>query len=260
MMASIKHPCLILIFYFLSFPVMAEVAVEVIETYPEPSGLSLGLDQSWYVHLNYSSDQPVRIFVRPFTGGKEANAMSHAAYLLPAGSGETLGWFAMREPGMVDEYRVSYTPKDSGQPIPLLSVPVKLQWKNGGTMTDTEQPEWIARINQQGEALWKAERANAPQTSLFVGMLIGPMLFGIPLLALFLSVMAFKRWAGGWRYAGGLPLVLFGVWAVILIISVIRDPTSHNLWPFEMMIWASGTLVYLGVLFGARKLINTNTA
>ena len=244
---------LIFIFCFWSFSAIAGVSVEVIETWPEQSELALGLDQSWYVHLKYTAAEPVRIYVRPFIHGNAANAMSHGAYLLPAGSGETLGWFAMREPGVVDEYSVSYTPKDSGQTIPLLSVPVKLEWKNGGAMTDAG-PEWIARINKQGEAIWKAEMANAPKSSPVIGMLIGPVLFGIPVLAIIFSVMAIKRWQGNWRYAGGLPLGIFGIWAGILIVSVIIDPTSHNLWPFEMMIWAAGTLVYLAVLFVVRKL------
>jgi hypothetical protein len=42
------------------------------------------------------------------------------------------------------------------------------------------------------------------------------------------------RWQGGWRWAALAPLLLvLGV--VLNIVQGVRaDPTSHNLWPFEM--------------------------
>jgi hypothetical protein len=184
--------------------------------------------------------------------------------LLPPGSGETLGWFALREPGVVNEYRISADTKNSGYPEDVLTVPVHLEWKPEGIMTDSGRPEWIGRINQINEALFAAERANAAMQSsgfgtTLLGLLVIPLLFGIPLLVLALCVVAVVRWKGGWRYAGGLPLVLFGIWLVMFLIDVARDPTSHNLWPFEMLMWAGYTAVWLTVLFIVRKLTARKT-
>ena len=41
-----------------------------------------------------------------------------------------------------------------------------------------------------------------------------------------------------------MPLLLWGSW---MAWSVTRDPTSHNLWPFELVLWT----LFSGVLFGA---------
>lgn len=247
-----------LVLSLFSLAAVAEVSVEVVETFPAQTDQALAVDQSFYVHLKYSSDLPARIYVRPYVDGAQSNAISHGAVLLPPGSGETLGWFALRSPGTVDGYRVSVDTKNSGYPEDVLTVPVKLQWQPGGVMTNTGQPEWIGRINQINEALSRAERANVEMESsgfgtMLLGMVLMPLLFGIPLLALVLCVVAVIRWEGRWRYAGALPLVLLGIWLVNFIYDVTKDPTSHNLWPFELLYWAGFTFVWLVLWFVVKK-------
>ena len=247
-----------LLFYFLSLPAVATVSVEVVETFPEQTDQALAVDQNFYVHLRYSSDLPVRIYVRPYSDGERSSAISHGAVMLPPGSGETLGWFAMRTPGVVDGYRVSVDTTNSGYPEEVLAVPVTLEWKPGGVMTNTGKPEWVDRINQLHAAMSKAERANAEMDSsgfgtMLLGMLIMPLLFGIPLLAIVLCIVAMILWKGIWRLAGGVPLVLFGIWLVNFLIDVTKDPTSHNLWPFELLYWAAFAWVWLIVWFVVKK-------
>lgn len=247
-----------LVLSLFSLTAMAEVSVEVIETFPAQTDQPLAVDQNFYVYVRYTSDLPLRIYVRPYTSGKSAKAISHGSVMLPPGDGETLGWFAMREPGVVDEYRISVDTKNSGYPEDVLSVPVQLEWKPGGVMTNTDQPAWVGNINQIHEAMMQAERANAAMESsgaetMFFGMLIMPLLFGTPLLALLLCVIAAIRWQGRWRFAGVVPLLLFGVWLAKFLFDVARDPTSHNLWPFEMLYWAGLTFVWLVVWFVVKK-------
>lgn len=242
----------------------AAVSVEVMETFPAPSVRALAVDQSFYVHIRYASETPLRIHVRPVTRDEEGSAINGGSVLLPPGSGETLGWFALRAPGVVNEYRIAVDAENIGYPKDVLAVPITLEWKQGGVMTDTGRPDWVATINQRNEALWKAEQKNAemdsPFLNLMLGLLLMPLLFGIPLLAIALSIVALVRWTGPWRHAGGLPLVFFAIWLVLFIFDLTRDPTSHNLWPFEMLYWAGLTLAWLFALFVARKFIARKAA
>ena len=63
------------------------------------------------------------------------------------------------------------------------------------------------------------------------------------------------RWRGGWRLAAGLPLLGWAVWGGLFARDVTADPTSHNLFPFEIMIGVTAALVYLGVLAVARHML-----
>ena len=45
-----------------------------------------------------------------------------------------------------------------------------------------------------------------------------------------------------------MPLPLWLVWGAILVVDLFRDPTSHNLFPFEILLGAIIALVYLALL------------
>jgi len=78
--------------------------------------------------------------------------------------------------------------------------------------------------------------------------------------AIVLPIVALKRWHGPWKFAAGLPLFALLLLAAVILIGIMRDPTAHNLWPFEFVIWGIASLIYLGLLalirriFRARKL------
>ena len=65
------------------------------------------------------------------------------------------------------------------------------------------------------------------------------------------EVWLIKRWSGAWRIIVALPLLaLVGVIGKI-IIDVRENPTSHNLWPFEIIIWCGygiGALLLISIL------------
>ena len=63
-----------------------------------------------------------------------------------------------------------------------------------------------------------------------------------------------RRWAGAWRLAAGLPLLGWAIWGGNFARDVTRDPTSHNLFPFEVLIGAGMALLYLGGLAVLRRL------
>ena len=39
-----------------------------------------------------------------------------------------------------------------------------------------------------------------------------------------------------------------------IVVDVARDPTSHNLWPFELLMWGAASVGILGALAVARRL------
>jgi len=81
----------------------------------------------------------------------------------------------------------------------------------------------------------------------------------IVLAALFISVIALevflvRRWRGWWRALASLPLAALIAWAAVIVVATIQDPTSHNLWPLELMIWCVGALIALGLIALAKRI------
>lgn len=78
--------------------------------------------------------------------------------------------------------------------------------------------------------------------------------------AIILPIIALKRWRGPWRFAAGLPLLVLLALAAIISISIMRDPTAHNLWPFELVVWGVASLIYLGALALLRRIFGAGEA
>ncbi len=82
----------------------------------------------------------------------------------------------------------------------------------------------------------------------------------ILILALFLGLLAvqacvFIRCRGVLRMVALLPLLALAFVLVRILVDTQADPTSHNLWPFEVGMWSFLSLVFLSVLFGVRAII-----
>lgn len=82
----------------------AETTARVLASDPAGDVVILGNNQTFYLHIGYSTDQPVKIWARPFFQGREVDAGSNPSRTY-TGSGEALGWFFFMEPGQqVDEF------------------------------------------------------------------------------------------------------------------------------------------------------------
>src|SRR3546814_14554352 len=68
---------------------------------------------------------------------------------------------------------------------------------------------------------------------LFGGIMLALPLVG--LLALALPAWALWRWRGGWRIAALVPAALLAFVVLRILVGVAIDPTSHNLWPFAIL-------------------------
>jgi hypothetical protein len=69
-----------------------------------------------------------------------------------------------------------------------------------------------------------------------------------------LPIRSYLRWEGGWRLAAAAPALIVGFVAVRIAVDTARDPTSHNLWPFEIVQAGFTSLVLIGAIAIARRL------
>jgi hypothetical protein len=61
------------------------------------------------------------------------------------------------------------------------------------------------------------------------------------------------RWSGAWRIAGLVPLAYAVFIVTRIVIDVRRDPTTHNLWPMEVLLAAVGGIIGLGIIASFRR-------
>jgi hypothetical protein len=236
----------------------AGTTVSVLETWPSGENVVLGRNQNFYVRLAYDTDKPIHIWARPFFNGKEVNAGTNPS-LIYSGTGETFGWFFFMQPGdEVDEIRV--TAGDGS----IANTPVVATWhghlKAGSDAAGAPAPPaWVAEMSARVKASQDKdyqERMRKPvsagDTLLFSGFMLMMLVLG--LLGIFLPALGVRRWRGGWRIAAAVPGVMMAFVLMRIIFGVILDPTSHNLWPFEVLMAGAVSAVLMAVLMLARKL------
>lgn len=242
----------------------ADTTVEVLDTYPSGAQVTLGTNQSFYVRLAYNTDQPVRIWARPYFQGKPANAGSNPSQI-HTGSGEALGWFFFMQPGdQVDEIRIKAGDGRASTTPVVATLHVDVRAGNMPA-ADHGDPAWVTDLRQRAQ---QAQRADAEASMANVASPASMALFaGFMLLMLTIGVSAFAapawglwRWRGGWRVAAAVPAALMAFVVLRIVVDGMRDPTSHNLWPFEILQAGALSLVVMGVLALARKFAGTGKA
>jgi hypothetical protein len=95
---------------------------------------------------------------------------------------------------------------------------------------------------------------------LIVGPLLGIIMFGLPAAAIILAILALWRWRGWWRVFAAIPLVLIGIDGTRIILDTARDPTSHNLWPLELLLWTLPGLAVIALLWLLRRVTAVSDA
>jgi hypothetical protein len=237
---------------------LAGPSARIVETQPSMNA-TLGHGQSFYVRIEYATDEPISLWARPFFNGEEVKrAMSNAssAYL---GSGEALGWFELIDAGAVDEIRIK---AGGGKPYRewvLASQPVQLRWMQTSAATDP-RAAWVdeliaaetARMHEDAQ-----RRADEPVSVGGAALVSGFMLFMLALLVAGIGVPLWSvwKWRGGWRIAAAVPVAVIAFVVLRIIIDTARDPTSHNLWPFEIIIFGAVAVGIIGALKIARRMM-----
>ncbi|HEY5808552.1 MAG TPA: hypothetical protein VIT67_11315, partial [Povalibacter sp.] len=82
--------------------VRAETHARIVALDPADS-TQLAIGASLHVRIEYQTDEPVRLWARPFRDGAEVKQALSNASEEHSGAGETLGWFALTQTGSIDE-------------------------------------------------------------------------------------------------------------------------------------------------------------
>ena len=247
---------LALLLAFAAAPVHAEVRARVVATDP-PAAATLGRDQPFHVRIQFDADEPTAFWTYAYSGGRriEKGWKSNASAKW-SGSGYALGWISFDKPVEVDEIRIV---AGGGKPYvqrEVASYPVKLRWSDAPAAAATAP--WVPELQQATAAAWEAERrahAASPRGAgdTILGLLVMPLLAGLVLACIGAPVWALWRWRGWWRLAGVIP---FGVMAFVvgrIAVDTARDPTSHNLWPLEIVYSGAAGLGLIAVLALVRR-------
>lgn len=234
----------------------AEATVRVVATDPAGETVTLGRDATFWVRVAYETDEPTQIWVRPYFRGAEVPVRSNAS-LRHLGSGEAIGWFAAGEPYQVDEIRVRLGGGTPYREWDALRVPVQITGTTAAAAPRTKAP-WVDELLAAEAAALRAERERQASTPASAGdrAIVGGFLVAV--VALFVAGIALPawaawRWRGGWRIGAVVALAWLGFVAARIVVDTGRDPTSHNLWPFEIAIAGAEAVAGVAVLALVRR-------
>jgi hypothetical protein len=237
--------------------VEAATTVQVLETYPAGESVSLPSNRNFRMRLAYSTDTPVGIWIQPFFQGKRVAGTGTSPSMQYAGEGEAMAWFFFMKPGgEVDEIRITAGDGRTNPVVATYSVHVI----GTSPSADAETPPaWVTEASAraaaaQKEAMDASMRAPIGIVTRLLIFAVGLAMLGLGLAGLALPLWLCWRWRGGWRFAAAMPVALMAFAVLRFEIEVTRDPTSHNLWPLELLLFALVSLSASAALLMARKL------
>ncbi len=235
----------------------AAVSIKVLGTDPHGPSVVLGRNQNFYLRIGYHSDGPIQIWARPYFHGKEVNAGTNPSRTY-TGNGEALGWFFfMQGADQVDEIRIDVGDGTHDGTHTAAIYPVAIITSQADN-THVE-PAWVTELRQSDKAAQDADyqrRMNTPptrgETVLFSGFML--VMLGLGVFGFAAPAWGVWRWRGAWRMAAAVPVAMMAFVVVRLLIGVAQDPTSHNLWPFEILQAGALSIGIMMVLVIARRL------
>lgn len=252
---------LVVTFSGISTTAFARYEVEVTDTYPSGDDINLGLDARYSVQISYKTDEPIRIWARPFYQGQRVNIMTNASEV-HSGEGETLGWFSSASPVEIDEVRLLVGER-GGDSEEAASYPVKIHIGGGASPLQSE-PAWVtsliddtnrAQLNSLTED--RKNGINGANAAILFGLMAG--VFVLTIAGIVLPIVAFRKWQGGWKVAAAVPMCLMGFAILQIVFGLMLDPTSHNLWPFELIFIGAICLAMIVVLKIAQMFMGRRT-
>jgi len=92
---------------------------------------------------------------------------------------------------------------------------------------------------------------NATAAAMIPLILAAVLFFGTVLI----NIVLICRWHGWWRRVVCLPIAALIVWALVILVAVMRDSTAHNLWPLELVLWSASALALLGLIALLKRIL-----
>jgi hypothetical protein len=236
----------------------AATTVRILETWPPGDRVTLSRGQNFYLRLAYETDAPVGIWLKAYANGEPADVGSNPSPRY-SGSGETFAWFFFMEPGdEVDEIRIT---AGDGR---INTTPVVAVWRGRITGGDAaahhgEPPAWVGEMSGRAKAAQDedyrarmSEPVRPADTALATGFMLTMLALGLAGLAG--PAWGVWRWQGGWRVAAAVPAAVMAFVVLRILFDTARDPTSHNLWPFEIIMAGLLSAAVMALLGVARKI------
>jgi hypothetical protein len=225
--------------------IRAEVRVQVRETWPAGDTVALARNQNFYLHLGYSTDHPIQIWAQPYFEGAPARAGSNPSRSYE-GVGEALGWFFLMDAdAQVDEVRIRAGDGSPNGTHEVARYAVHVAQGGDAAAGNADSPEWVTRLSAldaQAQRAAYEKRMNTPlrggDVALFGGFMLLMLALGV--LGFLAPAWGLWRWRGGWRLAAAIPALLMAFVVLRIVAGTSIDPTSHNLWPFE--VFSAGAL------------------
>lgn len=245
-------------------PARAQTQVQVTETWPTGDSVTLGRNQNFYLHLHYTSDKPVQIWAQPYFQGKPSKGGSNPSRVYPAGSGEALGWFFLDPGARADEVQISAGNGSPSGTHVVARYPVSVTIEDSPAPA-AAPPAWVTTLNAADKAAQDAAYKKAMDTpltgsdiALFSGFMLAMVALG--LIGIAWPAWGLWRWRGGWRIVAAVPAAVMAFVVLRILMGTAIDPTSHNLWPFEIVMWGGLSCFAMLLLGIAHKLFTAKQA
>jgi hypothetical protein len=136
-------------------------------------------------------------------------------------------------------------------------VCTKVKAKRWPGFPSSVEPAWLAELKTEEERLQRedyerrmSEPLSAGDQAFAAGFMLAVLAIGIGSIAL--PIRAMRRWRGGWRLAAAVPA---GLVVLRIVLGTALDPTSHNLWPFEILQASVVSLVLIGAMTLGRRVV-----
>lgn len=243
--------------------VSAATTVEVLEVHPAGRTVTLGRGERFCLRLAYASDTPAGIWIAPYYRGKRVNAGTSPS-VRHTGRGETIAWFFFMEPGgQVDEIRIRAGDGGINTTPVVATYPVHVVGGSGHARA--QAPAWVTELDARAKAAqrqaietYRSQPTSIGDIVLFAGFMAAVLSVGLGGLAA--PVWLLFRWRGKWRIAVAVPAAVAAFVVLRIVVDVARDPTSHNLWPFEVLMTGAACAFTVAVLVLARRWVARNEA
>jgi thiol:disulfide interchange protein len=85
------------------------------------------------------------------------------------------------------------------------------------------------------------------------GITITLLVFVVAGASAALSIAATRQWQQNWKLVAGLPLLGLLAWLLIISISKVLIPGSHELWTLEIFAWAMLNMIYMVTAMTAKR-------